>query len=116
MTELEIAPSLEDRFAHILAAINTIQAELRECSEMELASNRTQRLALERLFEIISVASDHIPAEIKTAESKVDWHCLADLGLRLENTRDRIEPEVLWVTAREKLAPLKECAERRIPA
>jgi|SRR5258706_3889756 uncharacterized protein with HEPN domain len=114
MIELELVPSAENRFSHILEAINAIQAELRECSEKQLANDRMQRLAIERLFEIISVASDHIPAEIKAAESMVDWRCLADIGARLENTRDRIEPEVLWRSAREKLVPLKACAERRI--
>src|SRR5258708_4563137 len=116
MTELETVLSLGDRFSHILSAINTIQLELGECSENELAKDRTRRLALERLLEIISIASDHIPVEIKAAESMVDWHCLADIGVRLENTRDRIEPEVLWSMAWEKLAPLKACAERRIQA
>jgi uncharacterized protein with HEPN domain len=116
MAELEIVPPLGDRFSHILSAINTIQVELRECSESQLANDRLRRLALERLFEVVSVACDHIPQEIKAAETAVDWHCFADIGARLENTRVRIEPEILWSIAGEKLVPLKMCAERLIQA
>ena len=112
----EVVPSVENRFSHILSAIKVVQVELRGCSEKELANDRMRRLALERLFEIISIASDHIPNEIKTAEPTVDWRCLADIGVRLENTRDRIEPEVLWNMALEKIVPLKVCAERHIRA
>ncbi|QPF86956.1 DUF86 domain-containing protein [Bradyrhizobium genosp. L] len=116
MTEMEIVPSIQDRFAHILSAINIIQVELRECSESELANDRSRRLALERLFEMVSVACGHIPYEIKAAETAVDWRCFADIGARLENTRVRIEPEILWGIAGEKLVPLKTCVERRIRA
>jgi uncharacterized protein with HEPN domain len=114
MTQLEIVPTVQDRFSHILSAINTVQAELYECSAEELANNRVLWLALERLLEIISVASDHIPAEIKASEAKVDWNSLAGIGARLEDTRSRIEPETLLSIAREKLAPLKICAEQRV--
>lgn len=116
MTNLEIIPSVGDRFSHILSAINIIQDELRGTSERELVNNLRRRLALERLFEIVSIASNHIPAEIKAAEPMVDWRCLAEIGLRLENPRDRIEPEVLWSMACGKLVQLRACAERRIQA
>jgi uncharacterized protein with HEPN domain len=112
MTELEIVPSVPDRFVHILSAIGTVQEELRGISEEELASDRTRRLALERLLEIVSVASDHIPASLKAAENAVDWQALADIGVRLENTRDRIETNVLWTISQGTLIPLKACAER----
>jgi uncharacterized protein with HEPN domain len=75
-----------------------------------------QRMALERLLEIISVASEHIPTAIKAAEPMVDWSCIAGIGDRLENTHDRVEPGVLWSIARETLGPLKVCAERHVQA
>jgi uncharacterized protein with HEPN domain len=67
---------------------------------------------LERLFEIISVASDHIPASFKSDEIGVDWQAIVDIGSRLENTHDRIETNVLWTISHDKLMPLKVCAER----
>jgi uncharacterized protein with HEPN domain len=114
MTELEIVPSVEDRFSHILSAIDAVQEELRGISEDALAKDRMRRLALERLLEIISVASDHIPASLKVVENGVDWQAIADIGGRLENTRDRIETDVLWTISQGKLMPLKTCAERHL--
>jgi uncharacterized protein with HEPN domain len=114
MTELEIVPSVEDRFSHILSAIDAVQEELRGISEDALAKDRMRRLALERLLEIISVASDHIPASLKVVENGVDWQAIADIGGRLENTRDRIETDVLRTISQGKLMPLKTCAERHL--
>jgi uncharacterized protein with HEPN domain len=73
-----------------------------------------QRLALERLLEIVSMASSHIPASLKAAENGVDWQAIADIGDRLENTPDRVEADVLWTISRDKLMPLKVCAERQV--
>jgi uncharacterized protein with HEPN domain len=116
MTESELIPSVRDRFVHILSAVDTVETEFSEISVAELTSNRASCLALERLLEIIGVASDHIPAEIKASETMVDWQCLSDISLRLENVRERVEPRVLMSVVKEKLTPLKDCAERRIQA
>jgi uncharacterized protein with HEPN domain len=109
--EPDVLPSVSDRFAHVVSAIIGVQAALNGISEEELASDRMRRMALERLFEIISVASDHIPADLKAVENGVDWQAVADIGGRLENTRDRIETNVLWTISQGTLMPLKACAE-----
>jgi uncharacterized protein with HEPN domain len=51
---------------------------------------------------------------MKAAETDVDWLAIADIGKRLENTRDRIEAEVLWAISHDKLPSLKTCAERHL--
>jgi len=83
-------------------------------SEDALAKDRRRRLVLERLFEIISVASDQIPASLKVVEDDVDWQAISDIGRRLENTRDRIETYFLRTIWQGKLMPLKTCAERHL--
>jgi uncharacterized protein with HEPN domain len=113
-TEPEAQPSIADRFAHILSAIDTVQEELHGISEDALTNDRMRRMVLERLFEIITVASDHIPANLKAVENGVDWQAIADIGDRLKNTRDRIETNVLWTISRDKLMPLKVCAEQHL--
>lgn len=115
MTELGIVPSVENLCSHILSAIDAVEEYLHGISEAALAEDRTRRLALERSLEMISVASDHLPSALKTAESGVDWQTIADIGARLENTRDRIESRVLWAISQEMLIPLKACAERHAP-
>ena len=113
-TEPEAIPSVADRFAHILSAIDTVQEQLDGISEEALAGDRMRRLVLERLLEIISIASGHIPANLRAVENGVDWQTIDDIGDRLENTRDRIETHVLWTISQDKLMPLKVCAERHL--
>jgi uncharacterized protein with HEPN domain len=114
MTELRIAPSVENLCSHTLSAIDAIEECLHGISEAALAEDRTRRLALERSLEMISVASGHLPSALKTTESGVDWQTIADIGARLENTRDRIESQVLWEISQETLMPLKVCAKRHL--
>jgi|SRR5947209_9191833 uncharacterized protein with HEPN domain len=114
MKEFETVPSVADRFAHILSAIGTVQEQLDGISLEALASDRIRRLALERLLEIISIASSHIPSNLRAVENGVDWQTIDDIGDRLENTHDRVEANVLWTISQEKLLPLKICAERQI--
>jgi uncharacterized protein with HEPN domain len=106
--------SVTDRFADIASMIHEIERTLLGISQQELIDDRKRRLALERMLEIISVASEHIPTSMKAAETDVDWQVIADIGERLENTRDRIEAEVLWTIPHDKLPPLKACAERHL--
>src|SRR5665213_70432 len=114
MTDMEVAPSVVDCLAHILRAIDTVEEALQGISEETLADDRRRRLVLERLFEMISVASDHIPASLKAVEHGVDWQTIADIGDRLEDTRNRIETDVLWTMSQDTLVPLKACAQRCI--
>src|SRR4051812_15229316 len=82
-TQLEATPSLADRFAHILSAIDSVQELLHGISESALTGDRTRRLALERLLEIISMASSHIPVSLRAVENGVDWQTIDDIGERL---------------------------------
>jgi uncharacterized protein with HEPN domain len=107
-------PSVTDRFAHIASMTHEIEKALLGISRQELVDDWRRRMALERMLEIISIASDHIPANLKGAERDVDWQAIADIGARLENTRDRIEADVLWTISQDKLPPLKACAERHL--
>jgi uncharacterized protein with HEPN domain len=114
LPESEISPSIADRSAHILSAIGAVEEGLRGISEDMLANDRMLRLAMERLFEIISVASHHIPSRLKSAEDGVDWQAMADIADRLENTRDRVETHNLWMIWRDKLTLLEVCATRHL--
>lgn len=90
----------------------TVREVLQGVSEEELARDRMRRLALERLLEIVSLASSQ--ASLKAAENGVDWQAIADISDRLENTRDRIKTRILWTISQDKLLPLKACAERQL--
>jgi len=112
MTEADLPPTLSDRFTHILSATDDIDELLGGLSQQQLAHDHTLRLALERVLEIIGIATDHIPADLKETEGAVDWKALADLSRGLEIVSEGVESEVLWDLARHKLVPLKELARR----
>ena len=60
-------PSLGDRLHHILIAIENIRTLLRGRSRADFEHDLMLRMAVERLFEIISEASRYIPDSLKAA-------------------------------------------------
>jgi uncharacterized protein with HEPN domain len=107
-----VPPTLGDRLAHILTAIENIRAALSDRSYDAFKSDLLRRMAVERFFEIISEASRYIPSEKKENESDIAWQKLADLGNRLRHAYHRIDPAILWNIAENDLEPLKRFVER----
>jgi uncharacterized protein with HEPN domain len=102
-----VPPSLGDRLAHILTAIDDIRTLLRGRSREEFESDLMLRMAVERLFEIISEASRFIPKDLKAKEKGIAWERVADLGNWLRHAYHRIDPEILWNIVQDDLEPLK---------
>ncbi len=111
-----VEPTVSDRFGHIIAAIGHIEDCLQGLSQQQFAKDQLLPIAFERLLEIISVATDHIPTDTKNSDVSVDWSNLAEIGRRLENVSERVEPDVLWDVAMHKLRPLKVFAKRHMAA
>jgi len=112
--KLKAEPSVRDRFVHISEEIEAIEFMLAGIAQEQLAEDELRRMAMERMFEIIGIASDHIPANLKAQEVEVDWQAIAELSDRLGNALDCIETAVLWNMAHEKLPPLLACAKRQL--
>jgi len=106
-----VPPSLGDRLTHILTAIGDIRTLLRGRSRNDFASDLVLRMAIERLFEIISEASRHIPDDLKRQDATIAWRRLADLGNWLRHAYHRIDPDILWNMAENDLEPLKQFVE-----
>ena len=105
-------PTLGDRLSHIIEAIEDIQSILNSKSIADISDDRTLRLALERLFEIICEASRHVPAEIKTKEANIDWQRMTDLGNVLRHAYHRVDVSRLMKIVQADLPPLKAFVER----
>ena len=105
-------PTLADRLAHILAAIDTIQAALAGKTPDDVAQNLMLRLAIERSFEIICEASRRVPEAVKAQHPDIDWQGMVDFGNRLRHAYHHIDPDILWQIAERDLPPLKAFAER----
>jgi uncharacterized protein with HEPN domain len=107
-------PSLADRVAHVLEAINDIQSALATHSLPSFADDKIIRLAVERWLEIISEASRHIPADVKAAAPDIDWIGMAALGNRLRHAYHLVDVELLWNIVERDLPPLKAFIERTV--
>lgn len=70
------------------------------------------RLAVERLFEIISEASRFIPEDLKAKSANIPWRRIADLGNWLRHAYHRIDADILWNIAENDLAQLKRFVEQ----
>jgi uncharacterized protein with HEPN domain len=102
-----VPPSLADRLSHILTAIDDIRALTAGRSREAFAADRILRLAVERLLEIISEASRHIPEDVKGQEKEIAWKRLADLGNWLRHAYHRVDPDLLRNMIEGDLAPLE---------
>jgi uncharacterized protein with HEPN domain len=107
-----VKPTIADRVEHINVAIARIRAISATETRESFADNETMRLAIERLFEIISEASRHIPTDMKSKESGINWRRLADLGNRLRHAYDQVDEGLLWAMIEHDLEPLKIFVER----
>ena len=105
-------PTLADRVRHILEAIEDMEHMLAGKTEAEFAADRFLRLSVERLFEIISEASRHIPPEMKAEASDIPWPRVADLGNRLRHAYHRVDAAILWQIYESDVPALKDFVER----
>lgn len=105
-------PSVSDRLEHIEVSIARIRDIVAGQSRESFAGNVIQRLAVERLLEIISEASRHIPSKVKASEPNISWRRLADLGNRLRHVYDQTDVGLLWAMIEHDLEPLKLFVER----
>jgi uncharacterized protein with HEPN domain len=107
-------PTLADRLAHILTAINTIESALANKRLDDLKDDLMLRLAVERSFEIICEASRRVPDSVKSQQPQIDWKGMVDFGNLLRHVYHRVDPNLLLLTAERDLPPLKAFVERII--
>jgi uncharacterized protein with HEPN domain len=63
-----VQPTLAERLEHIATAISNIRKITKDQTSESFAADLVIRLAAERLLEVISEASRHIPTEAKSRE------------------------------------------------
>jgi uncharacterized protein with HEPN domain len=105
-------PTLADRLAHILTAIDTIQTALAGKPFGDFTKDLMLRLAIERSLEIVCEASHRLPDDVKSKNTDIDWQAIVDFGNRLRHAYHRIEPNILWQIIERDLPPLKTFAKR----
>lgn len=103
-------PTLADRLAHILTAIETsetIETLLTGKTIEDFAADLPLRLAVERALEIICEACHRLPANIKAGEPTIEWKRMVDFGNLLRHAYHRVDPKLVFEIASRDLPPLK---------
>ena len=70
------------------------------------------REMIERNIARISEAARFVPSEMRSSYPDVPWRRIVGIGNVIRHDYDEIDDRVMWVTATEKLLPLKEAVER----
>jgi uncharacterized protein with HEPN domain len=107
-----VQPTIGERIAHIDTAIDSIRGAVAGQTKASFTDNLMLRLAVERLLEIISEASRHIPLEMKATEPQINWRRLADLGNWLRHAYHQTDPGISWDMVENDLEPLKTFVQR----
>jgi uncharacterized protein with HEPN domain len=109
-----VRPTIAERLEHIATAVRNLRQFTTGYTRESFERDLTVRLAVERLLEVVSEASRHIPAEAKAREPDIDWRRLADLGNRLRHAYHEIDAGLLWVMIENDLEPLRRFVERTV--
>ena len=98
--------TVADRLDHILAEIDLIRSFVAHSGGGHVG-DRMLRRAVERSLEIISEASRHIPAELRSAHPDIPWRSVADIGNVLRHGYDQIADHRIWAVVEQHLEPLE---------
>jgi uncharacterized protein with HEPN domain len=107
------------RAQDILVAIDDIRSLLdgKTVWTLQGRNDVPTRAAYERLLEIISEASRHLPEDWKAELGpSINWRGLVDIGNRLRHGYDSLDITTLWEIYEYELGPLQLALERMIAA
>jgi uncharacterized protein with HEPN domain len=107
-----VQPTIAERLEHIATAIGNIRQFTAGQTRESFERNIVVRLAVERLLEVISEASRHIPVEAKSPDLHIDWRRMADLGNHLRRAYHETDAGLLWAMIEHDLGPLARFIER----
>ncbi len=103
MPTADVAARIEDMLAAIANARRFVEGHTPE----SFAADAMVRRAVERVIEIVSEASRHLPPEMKARHPEVPWRAVAGIGNILRHTYERVEDREIWRVVTRDLDPLE---------
>ncbi len=91
--------SLVLRLTDMIEAIERIQSVVSGLSLEEFENSWENQWLVERGVLIVSEASRHLSAELKTRHPEIPWTKVAGVGSVLRHDYERIAPDVIWKLA-----------------
>ncbi len=107
-------PTLADRLADIVDAIDAIARFTTGTTEAEFAADLMRRDAVERNLGRLSEASRHVPNDLKAQHPDLPWRQIASLGDVLQHADGRIATPHIWAIVTDDLAPLRAAIDALI--
>jgi uncharacterized protein with HEPN domain len=99
------------RLQDILDAIADIERFTAGKSFEQYQADALVRRATERLIEIISESSRHVPQTLKDKYPSVPWQAIADIGNVFRHAYDRVNDRRVWAVVSDDLKPLKKTVQ-----
>ncbi len=99
------------RLEHILKGIARIEQLTAGKTVEDYLADEGLREMIERNIARISEAARHIPAAVKAKHSVIPWRQIVGIGNVIRHDYDEIDDLVMWMTATERLLPLKDAVE-----
>lgn len=110
-----MSPTVEDRYRDIIEAIEDIEALWQGKKTLaDFSADRIQRLATERLLEILCEATRRLPDNAKLSAPEIEWRRIVDFGNVLRHAYHMTRTERVWVIIETHLPPLKTFALRKL--
>lgn len=105
------------RLRHMKECIDAIRILLSDKTADDVSRDLFTRAALERLLEVISEASRHLPQEWKDSlDVEVPWAEIASFGNVLRHAYHHVDVGVLWAVYQNDLAPLEAAVDAMLIA
>ena len=105
------ARSPRQRLQDVLDAIADIERFTAGKSFEQYQADALVRRATERLIEIISESSRHLPQALKDKHASVPWQPIADIGNVFRHAYDRVNDRRVWAVVTDDLRPLKQAVQ-----
>jgi uncharacterized protein with HEPN domain len=96
------------RIHDMLESIQGIEKAIKGKSYRDYQRSWVLRSAVERGVEIISEASRHLDAKLKSAHKDVRWKDIAGIGNILRHDYQRVDGQIIWKAVKNDFPPLKE--------
>lgn len=101
--------------ARMLEAAKEARAMLGQRSKAEFLADRTLRLALERLVQIVGEAARCVSPDVRSLHSTIPWAEIVGMRSKLVHEYAEVDPEEVWSVVAHDLPELILQLQRIVP-
>jgi uncharacterized protein with HEPN domain len=103
-----LTPNDRERLAHMLDAIEKVDQALADYRYPDFAKSWEKRLVIERLFEIIGEAANHLSSDFTTQHPHIPWPQIVGMRNLISHEYFRVDSAIIWATATQAIPGLHQ--------